>query len=225
MGIVHLIAFGVAGILASHITTAGSEVLLARSSTCGPWISDLSDAFTDSEIFHLTYTDAVVKTSQQYVKDCEGDAQSLPQCNMYKQPQLPWTSRTNASCPFGDLCLGSPDSSLYMDTGLIDSRDDLGINGKDTDRIQWRKNVTCIPITADGYTKNGTSSREFTNAHFTGRNNFNYTALYYGPPKYTNYSSLGFADPELQNATYIYTNFADLAVPIYPNPVPQYIVQ
>ncbi|KUJ19581.1 uncharacterized protein LY89DRAFT_717054 [Mollisia scopiformis] len=47
------------------------------------------------------------------------------------------------------MCLGPTNSTLHLDTGLVDSRADLGINGQD--RTQWRKKMSCVPITTDGY--------------------------------------------------------------------------
>lgn len=141
---------------------------------------------------------------------------------MFKRERLPWTSTTNNSCPFDDLCLGP---ALYLDTGLIDSRDDLGINGHDSDRVQWRNNLTCVPITTDGYSKQGTSSYNYLGDFSSGNITFNYTALLYGPPD-DNFLLYGVEDLTLQNATYLYTNFMDLAVPSHGSEglVPYYLM-
>jgi len=97
-----------------------------------------------------------------------------------------------------------------MDTGLIDSREDLGINGRDRDRVQWRKTATCIPITTNGYSKNGTSSIKLIDNRYDGSSTCNYTALFYGYNAPTPTVPQGrVTDPILQNATYIYTNFLD----------------
>ncbi|KUJ06552.1 uncharacterized protein LY89DRAFT_769160 [Mollisia scopiformis] len=181
MGVLHLVAFGAAGILASHIITAGDEVTVARSSRCGPWVSVTesgSDPISDAHILQASYIATLARAGQQYVQDCPGDSQSLPECNMFKRSQLPWVSRANTSCPFDDLCLGPLNSGLSLDTGLVDSRDDLGINGREGDRIQWRKNITCVPITTDGHSKNGTSFVNYRYPYYRGRNAFNYTAIF-----------------------------------------------
>ncbi|KAE8446476.1 hypothetical protein EG329_011939 [Mollisiaceae sp. DMI_Dod_QoI] len=227
MALLHLIAFAAAGILASRFTTAGDEVLVARSSRCGPWASDddpTSNGVSAAEVLREDYNEASMKASQQNVQDCQDDLQTLPECNSFVRPQLHWSSSTKASCPFDDLCLGPANSSLYMDTGLIDSREDLGVNGQNEDRIQWRKSATCIPITTDGYSKNGTSFRVYGNPHFRGNNSFNYTALFYGAPIASNYSDVGVTDPDLANATYIYTDFADISIPSAYSVIPEYIV-
>jgi hypothetical protein len=114
------------------------------------------------------------------------------------------------------MCLGPINSSLYLDSRLIDSRDDLGINSRDEDRVQWRKNTTCIPITTTGYQKNGTSSIAYQSMTYIGQNNFNYTALFYGPNWDSPGSLAAPLDPVLKkNATYINTNFYDIAIPNY----------
>jgi len=122
---------------------------------------------------------------------------------MFNTPGLNWTS-TTVPCPFGDLCLGPPNISLNMDTGLIDSRADFGVNSDDDNLVQWRKNTTCSPIITDGYMKYGASP-------ITGMENttVDYAAAYYG---FGHYSYEGLNDSATENATYIYTDFRDFAL-------------
>lgn len=122
-----------------------------------------------------------------------------PECNVFKQPQIKWT-RLNTECPFTGLCLGPPNSTLILDTGLIDSRDDLGINSRDEDQIQYREVSTCTPITTDGYvsTFNTTTSDNVTLTAY---------AAFYGPNLYE-HSEIGNYD--IANATYVTSNYASL---------------
>jgi hypothetical protein len=209
IGILHFMAFGAAGVLSSHITTTGNQVLLSRSLKCGPWNE------TDNSLFWTLYLDSSTSSSQQYVQNClSGTGQQSPECSLYKRMQLKWSS-TSVPCPFDGMCLGPPNSSLHMDTGFIDSRDDLGINSRDEDRIQWRKNATCIPITTSGYMKNGTSSITYQSSTYIGQNAFNYTALFYGPNWNSPANIAAPLDPVLSNATYVNTNFYDIAMTIF----------
>ncbi|CZR60573.1 uncharacterized protein PAC_10469 [Phialocephala subalpina] len=224
----HLLLFAAAGILASHITTVGNQVRLAYSPYCGSWAPEEGSTpnaadmeISNSDLGHWTgfssYQRISMALSDSYVQNCLAQSQSLPECNTFTQSRLNWTS-TNVSCPFNGLCLGPPTGSLYMDTGYVDSRDDLGISAPDRDRIQWRKNATCVPITTEGYTKSGNSSfsisQEQLSEGVTPPDDlwlpFNYTAAFYGRT-HENLTFWGLTDPTLQNATYIYSDYRDIA--------------
>ncbi|KAE9381083.1 hypothetical protein N431DRAFT_457696 [Stipitochalara longipes BDJ] len=210
LAITHFLLFAAAGILASHITTVGNQVLLSRSSSCGPWSDyDSSGLAGPYEIASGVARDSYIKTSvtasKEYIQSCLGGSSSgsgsqlTLGCNKFNSLGLNWTS-TTVPCPFGNLCLGPPNISLHMDTGLLDSRADFGINSHDDKLIQWRKTATCSPITTDGYVKGGVTTIE--------NNTVNYLAAFYGPSGY-NTTHLNASDVE--NATYIYTNFRDFA--------------
>jgi hypothetical protein len=227
LGLLHLAAFGAAGILAFRITGAGNQVLIARSSNCGPWypifapLSDVPKAKMDA---FQSYLDIIAVASEDYVQNCLADPRSLPECGKYQTRQLNWTS-TKISCPFGELCLGPANSTLQMTTGLLDSRDDFGINSGNEDRVHLRKVATCIPITADGYTSNGTTTIYYTNMmREPGAITVNYTAAFYGATG-LNLSDVGILDPGLQNMTYMYTNFREAATPYYENFAQPYDVE
>jgi hypothetical protein len=209
IGLLHLVAFTAASILASRITTTDEEVLVARNPYCGPWGGFNGNPGSDVEVLNLfkAYTYTTVQSTQKYVQSCLTNPQSLPECTMFINPRLNWTSAINSTCPFGDLCLGP---ALYLDTGLIDSRDDLGINSHESDRVQWRHNLTCSPITTDGYSENGTSTVNYENHYGNGKMDFNYTALYYGPTS-QNGSLSGVENLAILNATYVHTNFLESA--------------
>ncbi|KAL9618940.1 MAG: hypothetical protein Q9160_006404 [Pyrenula sp. 1 TL-2023] len=73
----------------------------------------------------------------------------------------------NSTCPFPGLekiyLRGT--GNLRIDTGLLDSHDDLGINARPTDRVRYQNLVECAPLITDGYT------RRFTSANNTGQDN------------------------------------------------------
>lgn len=224
VGLLHILAFGAAGILAFHITTAGNQVLLASSPSCGPWypiLESLNDMNISLVVSFQAYLDLIATASEEYVQGCLAGSQTLPECSKYQQRQLNWTS-AKVICPFGDLCLGPTNSSLQMATSLLDSRADLGINGRDEDRIQLKKIATCVPITPKGYTKNGTTTVVYQSySGVAGEIRVNYTATFYGPAT-SNRTFFGLPDPALENLTYAYTNFRDAATAYYNNYVSSY---
>ncbi|KAE9372844.1 hypothetical protein N431DRAFT_467074 [Stipitochalara longipes BDJ] len=224
VGVLHLLAFGAAGILAFHITTVGNQVLLASSSSCGPWYP-LLEPLTSMNISLVddfqSYLGLIAASSEEYVQNCLSGPQASPECSKYQVSKLNWTS-IKTHCPFGGLCLGPSNGSLQMATALLDSRTDLGINGRDEDRVQLKKTATCVPIAPDSYTHNGTTSINYDS--FTGAKGeitVNYTAVYYGPST-TNSTLIGITDPALQNMTYLYTNFRDAATPFHNTYVSSY---
>lgn len=193
--------FGAAGVLSSHLATLGNEVLLAGSQSCGIWLETASiddyTNFAESNSFFV-YTQDAIRSSNQYVQDCLTQQGTLPECDTFKRVQLNWTSNVDAQCPFAsDLCLGSLNNSLHFDTGLIDSREDLGINSNDKNRVQYRKTATCSPIDTQGYVFSYNSSQ--------GNQSLTTYAAYYGPNLFQ--PSSWATNGQIINATYVTSNF------------------
>lgn len=68
------------------------------------------------------------------------------------RPSLPFAINQNATCPFeSGACLFSDTEALEMDTGLLDSHEDFGINAAPQDRIQFRRVATCAPLHGKQY--------------------------------------------------------------------------
>ncbi|KAE9371335.1 hypothetical protein N431DRAFT_483888 [Stipitochalara longipes BDJ] len=206
LGLLHLGLFFATGALIPYIVAVDNQVLLGSSPYCGPFSAQgvLDQTTIGSVIAFDAYTKNSIALSAEYVSNCLAQNQTLPECNTFKQPRLNWTS-ARAPCPFGDeMCLGPENGAIKLDTGLLDSRDDFGVNGQGFERISYRRASTCVPITTQNFTTNGTSS--------IGDADFNYTAAFYGP----NQIDLTMInDTNLQNATYILSNYRDFALPFY----------
>ena len=200
-GLCHLLAFGVAGLLSSHFTTVGNEVLLAQNPACGAYLLlNTTEAANQTGNVEV-YLKNSVQTSQQYVQHCLAQQANLPQCNRLERSRLSWTSKSNVPCPFtGGICLGPVNSSLYFDSGLIDSREDLGVNGNDASRVQYRKTATCNPLTTNGHVL-------VTNSTF-GSNVVGLAAAFYGPNVELPATEAG-AGESLQNATYFNVDISE----------------
>lgn len=128
-----------------------------------------ADDFAQMTLFNI-HQRINADLSKDYVRDCLSGYQSSPECNIYKRRELPYLTNTNAACPFSpEMCRTS---ALQLDSGLLDSNDDLGINSEVRDRVQYRTVLTCAPITLDGFVKGGSSTID-------GRA-YNFTAAYYG---------------------------------------------
>lgn len=159
-------------IFSSRVATTSDEVLV-RSPSCGIWAiaGDMSNAFIEETHFNVHHR-INADLSKAYVRDCLSGYHTSPECNVYKRREIPYLTRNNVSCPFNSstMCLGSSNNALRLDSTLLDSNDDLGINSEQKDRIQYRKVTTCSPVLMHGYTKSGTNS-------YNGRG-YNFTAAF-----------------------------------------------
>ncbi|KAK0614802.1 hypothetical protein DIS24_g11914 [Lasiodiplodia hormozganensis] len=100
------------------------------------------------------------------------------ECSIYIKKRLRTSLIGNASCPFQPGACRSENSSLLLDTGLLDSNDDFGLNAPPGQRFQYRRRLHCAPLATEGLTSkhNISSDRSYTRYHFgpTLFNNFTY---------------------------------------------------
>lgn len=86
-------------------------------------------------------------TAAEYAKNCYGGNHNSLACGTYPQPSLSYKVNQNASCPFQKgICKISDTAAFEMDTGLLDTHEDLGINAPQSERIKYRKLTTCAPL-------------------------------------------------------------------------------
>lgn len=181
----HYIAFTAAGILASRVTSAKSEVLL-RSDTCGFWHFTGSHNWVDQPKkvvrFEANVNAGAMKASQ-FVAECYNST-SLANCNTYGRRLLDYNVSTHSHCPF-DPSMCTHGTVIRLDTGFVDSLYDLGINSHPSERVQFRKVTECTPIETDGFSKTYTNQNLTDDIadSFTGLQSIDgstFTALYYG---------------------------------------------
>ena len=84
------------------------------------------------------------------------------------------------------MCVYGDTAAYSADSGLIDSREDLGINAPDPGIVHFRKTTTCAPIRTIGY-------QNVTNFTETNSQMMHY---YFGP--------LSYGDGSYANETFIY---------------------
>jgi hypothetical protein len=58
-----------------------------------------------------------------------------------------WIPPASSSCLSVTIKLGS--RSITLDSGLIDSQDDLGLNAPPGDRLSYRRVMSCAPLNND----------------------------------------------------------------------------
>jgi hypothetical protein len=87
----------------------------------------------------------------EYARQCYIQDTSLNnnlRCSLYTKQSIAWTSK-DADCPFdSSICSISP--AFMMDSGVIDSHHDLGVNESPSGRVGFRKVTTCSPLSVKG---------------------------------------------------------------------------
>jgi hypothetical protein len=140
----NILLFGVSGLFTSYITKAAGNSTIIIGPACGGLDLNISDSVINFKALQDTYEAAT------YVRECYQGSQGSPSghlCGIYARPSIPFTTNKNASCPFApELCAYNGQSAFQMDTGLLDSQADFGINARPKDRIKFRRVATCAPV-------------------------------------------------------------------------------
>ncbi|TID15568.1 hypothetical protein E6O75_ATG07896 [Venturia nashicola] len=142
-----LVVFSVAGIFTSAITKTSGNSTLVLGPQCGGFLlktvaGKINDQFIGKQL-------GDTKDAAQYVNQCYQNSTSRLACKSYVRPSLNFTTNENASCPFvSGTCRMGDTAAFSMDTGLLDSHVDFGINAPPENRVLFRRMATCAPIIA-----------------------------------------------------------------------------
>ncbi|KAF9889840.1 hypothetical protein FE257_006930 [Aspergillus nanangensis] len=181
LAIVWLALAGSAAILSARITEPPGNDCLIMSPNCGVWSEVSGSNTSDPNVLDMFGAVQLLatNTATQYARTCyNNDTQNLPQCNVYTKPRLPVYTTANASCPFNtSICLEGATAAFTMDTGLLDTREHLGINTPDDDRMLFRKVVTCAPLVRVPYITVHNDSNPLPDYPFE---NYTLAAYHYG---------------------------------------------
>lgn len=72
-------------------------------------------------------------------------------CQTFVQPEIIYTVDSNASCPFSNEMCVTTSQNLFLDTGYLDSINDLGLN--EGPRFLVRSTRYCAPLHTRGYSR------------------------------------------------------------------------
>ena len=186
----HLALLAATTVLSSRVLSTGDEVQV-HGDMCG-WIvlngtqnstalkqdvafaSDMAAKWTAAQV--IKYVGAC------YNRTSFADSAT---CKFYTRTSLSSTSSSEIPCPFSSrIC--ATQNAFQVDTGLIDSQHDLGINTPADSSIKFRKILTCAPILADRF-----SSGNWSTTAPPGVDNVLgdlYWYYYLGPLKNRNYT-------------------------------------
>lgn len=163
-------AFAVASGFSSRVSTsAGNEVLLSGTNCRA--LNDSSGLSTmERETLKFPFYAKTIAAASNYAQQCYSSNATTGslECSIYIKKHLGTSSIRNASCPFQSGACRSENSSLLLDTGLLDSNDDFGLNAPPDQRFQYRRRLHCAPLATEGLTSqhNISSDRSYTRYHF-----------------------------------------------------------
>ncbi|KAL9624268.1 MAG: hypothetical protein Q9160_001515 [Pyrenula sp. 1 TL-2023] len=165
-----IIAYTAAGIFVTRLSRKVPEVLI-RNPNCGyvqqyatnpnPKSGPSLKDELENRTAYGTYLNYLYRVATNYVQSCDtsntSNSQAL-ECESKAYPKSTLRKQTNATiegtCPFtddtyDDICL--TDHVFQVNTTLLDTQSDLGINTPLQDRLLLRKVLTCAPIKIDPF--------------------------------------------------------------------------
>ncbi|KUJ14079.1 uncharacterized protein LY89DRAFT_152692 [Mollisia scopiformis] len=145
-------AFTVAGAFSSQISSSPGDEVLIVGNNCG--VTYIPVNFTSSTTKPFSVANEKLNDAANYAQQCySANSSGILGCDRFIEPSLP-TSITNGaySCPFESEICRTDDANLLLDTGFIDSNDNLGLNAPKSERFAWRYVLQCAPLVTEGYT-------------------------------------------------------------------------
>ena len=143
------------GIPSSRALLSTTNEALLSGHDCGALsIDDIADTAATTSVgpFMLHETQMGID-SFSHASQCYNGTrlQRVGSCNTFTKPTLPFTSDTNASCPFAEEICESSTGNLLLDSGNLGSDTHLGLNAGP--RFTLRHKTPCAPLRTDDYTE------------------------------------------------------------------------
>lgn len=148
----YLAAFTTAGGFSSNISSSIGDEVLINGQNCGTLVGNVS---VESSTIATQWQSELSNSAANYAQQCYSTNQSnaTTACNKFVRSKLStYTMNTTAECPFQHQICRNPLSTLRLDSGYIDSNDDLGLNAPKDERFAYRYVLHCAPLETDNYT-------------------------------------------------------------------------
>jgi len=160
--------FTAAGTLSSKIASSDTAALLhgagcgfPRSSADGG-LDNIAQTLTNNMLSGMTLT-----ASNAYARECytnpvssnvsivsAGPSTGAARCDDFVRPSLSYVVKMGNPCPFEEACAVDDSQVLQLDTGSLDSHEDLGLNQPLSNRVHFRRVTTCSPLVSEGFSNN-----------------------------------------------------------------------
>jgi len=198
-----VVGFGAFSILASTVATrsdTGGHVLVRPGPNCGGWdFNQTAVSFDQTLPVSIEAAKAKVddaQSSRAYATSFYSIARRplAETKTVFPVPRLPYNTTTKEPCPFlGARCLSnsndgttstSSDTTIVLDTGILDSHAHLGINAAPRDRSGIRHRMACAPIDVSDMVKPlAADNSGFVRFNISGFANFTEPLTYVADPE------------------------------------------
>ncbi|KAF2265707.1 hypothetical protein CC78DRAFT_598290 [Lojkania enalia] len=138
-----------ASIFSSYVVTSTNLQVLVSSPSCGR----INLTYDSVDYITRNYIDRFSKIAEPFAEDCILSESPTPRarCNTLIQPKTLF-QKERTECPFSEsMCLVNTTPAIRFDSGLINVNW-LGINLDPRDRVLFRKQTTCAPLTLENRT-------------------------------------------------------------------------
>lgn len=156
--------------------TASPPVLINGTNHCGyPNLTiDDSQLQRMMTVYNKILSD--MNAAWDYAQSCYVNYTVPLGCMMHAQ-QLFGSNSARAPCPFPGLCLSSDSPAFSIDSGLINSHVNLGINAKPSNRVNYHRLTTCAPLNTTGHMRlvNATEDSAFPTGDLIQEFDFGYS--------------------------------------------------
>jgi len=147
------IASGAAGVLSSWIFSSDANEVLISGVYCGVTDEEKFSSTIERAGFVLPYISKQAQLALNYVSQCYNDGSPTDECKVYVKSTLSPIINRDVECPFGKEICVNQSNNMRLDTGFLDSHDDLGMNLPRNFRFLYRVVEQCAPLATNGYTK------------------------------------------------------------------------
>lgn len=149
----YITAFTAAGGFSSNISSSIGDEVLIKSQYCGTIIAN---GTMGGISIRNRWQSERSNSAANYVQQCYSNisqSSATTACNKFVLSSLPtYEMNTSAECPFQHQICRSSQSTLRLDSGYIDSHEDLGLNAPKDERFAYRYVLQCAPLETDNYT-------------------------------------------------------------------------
>ncbi|KAI0102799.1 hypothetical protein GGR51DRAFT_573829 [Nemania sp. FL0031] len=149
VAILCIVAFSAAGGFSSQISTsAGTEVLI-KSVNCGHDRPDFRS--DDGALPFLPIVAEAIDNAANYAQQCYSGSTGILDCGRFVTKSIASNTDTQAKCPFSDSICRLKSANIRVDSGFINSHDDLGLNSPPDERMLARTIFHCAPMKTEGF--------------------------------------------------------------------------
>ncbi|KAI1429252.1 hypothetical protein F5Y12DRAFT_727374 [Xylaria sp. FL1777] len=172
IALICIAAFAVAGGFSSQISTAVGTEVLVNSQNCGYLDRskiNVSEAGAGLDLEVGRDLSQKINSAATYAQQCYSNStDGTFDCGRYSSKSLQGTIDSNAPCPFEEELCRSSSANLRIDSGFINSHEDLGLNSPPEDRVLTRYVLHCAPINTQNYTSQINTSVGILTAYHYG---------------------------------------------------------